>query len=103
IIIFSYDFFYKHLDFFDIQLEGVWVYVLGFLFVDFSGYWMHRFMHNVNYFWNEHSVHHSGEIFTVATAFRQPISNILSIYGVLLIPAALLRIDPFVIGTLNVV
>jgi hypothetical protein len=74
------------------------LYVLGFIAIDFAGYWSHRLNHHINIFWNNHIIHHSSEEFNLACALRQSISNIIGIYSIFLIPAAILGIPPEVIN-----
>ncbi|MEZ4979307.1 MAG: sterol desaturase family protein, partial [Chitinophagales bacterium] len=59
---------------------------------DFAGYWIHRFEHMVNYFWNRHMVHHSSEEYNLACALRQSISEIFSFSIFILFPLALLGV-----------
>ena len=87
VLVVSYPFFLKHLALFEIQQSWL-VVVVAFIAIDFAGYWKHRLSHHVNYFWNEHIVHHSSEEFNLPCALRQSISNILSIFAIFLIPAA---------------
>jgi sterol desaturase/sphingolipid hydroxylase (fatty acid hydroxylase superfamily) len=83
------------------NLEATWpVYVIGFIAIDFAGYWSHRLNHSVNVFWNRHIVHHSSEEFNLACALRQSVSNILGFYAVFLIPAALIGVPEQVIALL---
>lgn len=97
IVIVSYPFLLQNLAL--IEIEATWLlYVLGFIAIDFAGYWGHRLNHSVNFFWNNHVIHHSSEEFNLACALRQSISNILGIYSLFLIPAALLGIPPQVIN-----
>jgi alkylglycerol monooxygenase len=39
--------------------------------VDFFYYWFHRFCHEFHFAFTQHSVHHSGEDYNLATALRQ--------------------------------
>ena len=97
VVIFSYPFMLRHLAV--LEIEATWlVYVVAFVAIDFAGYWSHRLNHSVNFFWNNHVIHHSSEEFNLACALRQSISNILGIYGIFLIPAALLGIPAKVIS-----
>lgn len=85
-----------------VQVEGtIWVYVLSFIAIDFAGYCMHRLSHYMNYFWNYHVIHHSSEEFNLPCALRQSISDVLSIYAIFLIPAALIGLPPEVIATIS--
>ena len=72
--------------------ETVLLYAIAFIVIDFYGYWSHRFDHKINFFWNEHVIHHSSEEFNLACALRQPLSGILRFFNFLLIPAALVGV-----------
>ena len=97
ILIISYPFLLSHLALF--ELPGTWlVYVVGFVAIDFAGYWSHRLNHSLNFFWNNHVIHHSSEEFNLACALRQSISNILGYYALFLIPAAVLGIPDAVVN-----
>jgi len=74
------------------------VYIIAFFVIDFYGYWSHRINHKVNFFWNQHVIHHSSEEFNLACALRQPISTIVRFFTFLLIPAALLGVPAEVIA-----
>ena len=76
-------------------------YVIAFICLDFSHYWIHRIDHKINFFWNSHIVHHSSEEFDLACAVRQPISSFVKIFSLFLLPAALLGISPLVIATVT--
>ncbi|MCX6299256.1 MAG: sterol desaturase family protein [Bacteroidetes bacterium] len=76
-------------------------YVIAFVVLDFSHYWIHRIEHKINFFWNSHIVHHSSEEFNLACAVRQPISSFVKIFSFFMIPAALLGISPVVIATIT--
>lgn len=76
----------------------VWTYIIAFVVLDFAGYWMHRWSHHINIFWNLHIIHHSSEEFNLACALRQSISNLVNIFTFLLLPAALLGIPVEVIA-----
>ena len=78
--------------------EGVWVYIVAFIALDFAGYWVHRISHHYNLFWNNHIIHHSSEEFNLACALRQSISTIIKIFAIFLIPAALLGVPANVIA-----
>lgn len=100
LVVIAYSWLYEKLAL--IELEStVLVYIICFICIDFSSYWVHRLRHHVNYFWNEHVVHHSSEEFNMACALRQSISSFFGIYSVLLIPAALLGVPPKVIAIVS--
>lgn len=73
-------------------------YLIVFIVLDFAGYVVHAIDHKINFFWNSHLVHHSSEEFNLACALRQSISVFVKLFVVLLLPAALLGIDPKVIA-----
>ena len=99
IIIVTYPFLLEHLALF--SLESTWiVWLIAFLAIDFAGYWNHRLNHKVNFFWNQHVIHHSSEEFNLACALRQPISNLLGYFPILMFPAAIMGIPSTVIAIL---
>lgn len=99
IMIISYPFLLDHLALFSIE-NTILVYILAFVAIDFASYWNHRLSHHVNFFWNQHVIHHSSEEFNLACALRQSISNFLGYFGLLLLPAAIIGIPREVIGLL---
>lgn len=100
VILVSYPFLLKYLAFFTIS-ETWYAYLIAFLAIDFASYWNHRLSHKINFFWNQHVIHHSSEEFNLACALRQSISNILGYFPLLLIPAALIGIPYKIIAILT--
>lgn len=81
------------------QIKESWLtYLIAFIVLDFAGYWVHRWSHHINIFWNLHIIHHSSEEFNLACALRQSISNLVNIFTFLLIPAALIGVPANVIA-----
>ena len=81
---------------------GGWIsYLIAFVALDLSGYWVHRIQHTTNFFWNAHLIHHSSEEFNLACGLRQSISVFFRIFTLFLLPAALLGVDPKVIATIG--
>jgi sterol desaturase/sphingolipid hydroxylase (fatty acid hydroxylase superfamily) len=76
------------------------VYAIAFIALDFSGYWVHRLSHEINFFWNKHAIHHSSEDFNLACALRQSISSFVSLFTIFLLPAALLGVPAPVIAVI---
>jgi sterol desaturase/sphingolipid hydroxylase (fatty acid hydroxylase superfamily) len=100
IAIISYSWLVEHLTIY--QVKSSWMlYVIAFLALDFAGYWVHRLAHTVNFFWNNHIVHHSSEEFNLACALRQSISVYFRIYAFLLIPAAMFGVPQEVIAVVG--
>jgi alkylglycerol monooxygenase len=79
---------------------NLWLYLTAFICIDFASYWSHRLNHKINFFWNQHIIHHSSEEFNMACALRQSISNILGYGALFMIPAAVLGIPQEVIAIL---
>lgn len=99
IVILSYGWLYEHLAL--IQLESTLaLYILAFIGLDFSGYWIHRWCHKINVFWNRHIIHHSSEEFNLSCALRQSVSEVFAIFTFTYIPMAILGIPPTVIAVL---
>jgi sterol desaturase/sphingolipid hydroxylase (fatty acid hydroxylase superfamily) len=97
LIIVSYGWMVNHIAL--IEIETTWLlYVLAFVGLDFSGYWVHRIAHMVNYFWNHHIIHHSSEEYNLGCALRQSVSRWFSISFIFLVPTALLGIPAHVLG-----
>ena len=97
--ILSYGWMVKHLAIFTFR-NSVLIYIIAFIAIDFQGYWIHRWSHHINIFWNRHIIHHSSEEFNLACALRQSISSIFQLFTFLLLPAAILGVPQIVIATL---
>jgi sterol desaturase/sphingolipid hydroxylase (fatty acid hydroxylase superfamily) len=81
------------------HIDTNWLtFLIVFIVLDFAGYTVHALDHKINFFWNSHIVHHSSEEFNLACALRQSVSVFVRLFIILLIPAALLGIDPKVIA-----
>jgi len=99
VVIMSYGWLVDHLAIYRIG-NGFLTYLVAFLALDFSGYWVHRIEHRYNLFWNNHIIHHSSEEFNLACALRQSISTFFSIFTFFLLPAALLGVPEQVIAVI---
>lgn len=98
VVVISYPFLVSKLAF--IQIENTFLtYLIAFIALDFSGYWVHRIAHRINFFWNSHLIHHSSEEFNLACALRQSISSIVKLFTIFLLPAACLGVPVQVIAT----
>ncbi len=97
ISVISYEWMVEHLAITSTR-DSFWMYIIAFLALDFSGYWVHRISHRVNFFWNRHLIHHSSEEFDLACALRQSISVFVHLFTFLLLPAALLGVPVAVIA-----
>jgi len=99
IIIISYPFIKKSISIIELN-ESIHLYIIAFVCLDFASYWNHRLNHSINFFWNQHVIHHSSQEFNLACALRQSISNLLGYGAVFLIPAAFLGVPHKVISLL---
>lgn len=97
--ILTYGYMVKYWSIYKIE-STVWTYVVAFIALDFSGYWVHRLSHQINFFWNKHAIHHSSEEFDLACALRQSISSFVNLFTIFLLPAALLGVEPQVIAVI---
>src|SRR4051812_15025970 len=95
--IISYEWLVKRVAIYHVE-SSILTYAIAFIVLDFSGYWVHRIEHKINFFWNSHIIHHSSEEFNLACALRQSISVFIRLFTFLLIPAALLGVPAQVIG-----
>jgi len=98
-ILVSYPYLLEHLALTEIKANWL-VWLVAFLVMDFAGYWNHRLSHHINFFWNQHVIHHSSEEFNLACALRQSISNLIGYFPLLLFPAAMLGVPHQVIAIL---
>ena len=99
IIIISYPFIKKSISIMELN-ESIYLYIIAFICLDFASYWNHRLNHSINFFWNQHVIHHSSQEFNLACALRQSISNLLGYGAIFLIPAALFGVPHKVISLL---
>ncbi len=97
ILIISYDWMERQFALITLDV-GVMAYIIGFIVIDFYGYWAHRWSHHINLFWNRHVIHHSSEEFNLACALRQSISEVFAVFTFLLLPAAVLGVPAKVIA-----
>ena len=93
----SYDWIVSKIAFFHLE-ANVLNYLIGFIAIDFYGYWSHRLSHQINFLWNKHAIHHSSEEFNLACALRQTVSSFVNLFTFLLIPAALIGVPAKVIA-----
>ncbi len=99
-ILISYSWLVDHIAI--VKLEPLWLAVIiAFISEDFAGYWFHRMNHRVNFFWNRHVIHHSSEEFNLSCALRQSISDNIQFFAILLIPAAMLGIPPYLFAIIG--
>lgn len=96
ISIVSYGWLLEYFALFSIQ-NTVFNAAIVFIVLDFKGYWVHRWSHKINFFWNKHAIHHSSEDFNLACALRQSISHFVDLFFFFLIPAALLGVPKTII------
>lgn len=67
-------------------------FALYILIVDFLNYWVHRWMHENDWLWHIHKLHHSAQHFNVITSLRDhPVERLINSI-VLAIPLAVLGV-----------
>jgi sterol desaturase/sphingolipid hydroxylase (fatty acid hydroxylase superfamily) len=94
---------YEHHRLFDWTLASPWTWVAMLVAGDFVYYWMHRFEHEIRFFWAAHENHHSALRYTFGTAIRMPWGEILY-HPIIGLWAPLLGFHPVmypVMGTFN--
>lgn len=69
-------------------------WALGFLAVEFTYYWQHRFAHTVRWFWASHAVHHSPREMTLPAAVRLGWTSSLSGAWLFYVPVILAGLHP---------
>lgn len=57
--------------FFTLPIKFWYVWVLLLTMEDFTFYWFHRLSHTVRVLWASHQLHHSSEIYTLTSTFRE--------------------------------
>ena len=63
-----------------LELPPVALFVVGFVLMDFFGYWLHRASHHWQWLWQLHSVHHSDQELDASTGLRNhPVEVSLSV------------------------
>ena len=100
VIIISYPYILEKIAIFEAE-NSLLTYFIAFICIDLASYFVHLINHKVNFFWNQHIIHHSSEEFNLACALRQSISNLVGFGGIFLIPAALMGVPTEVISTLT--
>jgi alkylglycerol monooxygenase len=98
--ILSYAWLVDHVAIFTIE-NKLATYIIAFVALDLSGYWVHRIAHSINFFWNKHAIHHSSEEFDLACALRQSISSFVGIFTIFLLPAAILGVPAQVVAVVG--
>jgi alkylglycerol monooxygenase len=97
--ILSYGFLVDHLALMHMQ-PSIAMYLIVFILLDFQGFWVHRWAHEINFFWNKHLIHHSSEEFNLACALRQSISSFVQLFTFFLVPAAILGVPQMVMAVI---
>lgn len=77
-----------------VTIENAWLYWTVLLILeDFAFYWLHRFDHEVRFFWAVHVTHHSSQLFNLTVGFRSSVFQPLYRF-VYFIPIAFLGFRP---------
>lgn len=99
IVLFVFFYLYDHWRLFEFNSWSVPVLIFAFFADDFTYYWLHRYGHEIRFFWASHMPHHSSPKYNLAAALRQSWTS--NITGMFLFYAwePILGIHPFVIFT----
>ncbi|MGH8026054.1 MAG: sterol desaturase family protein [Pseudoxanthomonas sp.] len=82
-------------------MDRAWQWALLFVGQEFCYYWMHRADHRVRWLWLNHSVHHSPNQYTLASAYRLGWTGKLTGGALFFAPLVWLGFPvPYVIGAL---
>ncbi|MBX2924828.1 MAG: sterol desaturase family protein [Chitinophagaceae bacterium] len=84
-------YFYDHRLLSVTHVVGYWIFLV--LLEDFLYYWLHRFDHEIRFFWAVHVTHHSSEHMNFTVGFRSSVFQPLYRF-VYFIPLALLGFQP---------
>lgn len=71
LLIVPYAWLYEHARLLELDAGSPWLWLGGFVAVDFCFYWAHRSLHRYNLLWGAHQPHHSSEDFNLSTALRK--------------------------------
>ncbi len=77
-----------------VPMDSAWGWVAMFFCTEFFYYWMHRAGHRIRWYWASHQVHHSGNQYNLAAAFRQSITGKVTGGFVFFAPQCLLGFSP---------
>jgi sterol desaturase/sphingolipid hydroxylase (fatty acid hydroxylase superfamily) len=89
-----------HIRIFTMPMDQWWAWILLFVLEEFAYYWYHRSAHVTRLLWASHSVHHSPNELTLASAYRLSWTPILSATWLFFMPLVLVGFHPLVIFTL---
>lgn len=74
-----------------VQVQPIWLQFIELLIVvDFTTYWLHRAMHEVNFLWRFHAIHHSTEQMDWLASSRLHIVEVLMTRFIATLPIFLL-------------
>lgn len=71
LLVVPYAWLYEHARLVEWNMAAPWIWLCGFVAVDFCFYWAHRTLHRYNLLWGAHQPHHSSEDFNLSTALRK--------------------------------
>jgi len=90
------------LEWFDLSVRGIALWIVATLAWDLCYYWFHRFSHEISVLWAAHAVHHQSEDYNLSTALRQTSTGFL--FGwIFYLPLFLIGFPLEVLVTVNAV
>ncbi|MBI2733226.1 MAG: sterol desaturase family protein [Aquabacterium sp.] len=84
---------YEH-RFWTVPMDTWWGWVAMFFCTEFFYYWLHRAGHRIRWYWASHAIHHTGNQYNLAAAFRQSITGKISGGFVFFAPQCLFGFSP---------
>ncbi len=81
-----------------VPMDTWWGWLAMFMVTEFFYYWLHRAGHRVRWYWASHQVHHSGNQYNLAAAFRQSITGKISGGFIFFAPQCWLGFKPEVVA-----
>jgi len=77
-----------------VPMDAWWAWPLLFILEEFAYYWYHRCAHRVRFMWSTHSVHHSPQELTLASAYRLAWTPVLSATWIFFLPLVVIGFHP---------
>ncbi|RTL30355.1 MAG: sterol desaturase family protein [Burkholderiales bacterium] len=77
-----------------VPMNTWWGWVAMFFCTEFFYYWLHRAGHRIRWYWASHAIHHTGNQYNLAAAFRQSVTGKISGGFVFFAPQCLLGFSP---------
>ncbi|CAG2174203.1 unnamed protein product, partial [Oppiella nova] len=80
----------------DLPLHSVWTWIFSLLLVEFTYYWTHRALHEINILWAAHQFHHMAEDVNITTTIRDSVVDLI-LYDIFPLPLAMIVPPPILV------